>query len=44
LGNYFEKLPSSGVSRRTPNLAGLKIVVFPMMSAGINKAKVSLSG
>ena len=35
---------NNGVIKRTPCFAGLKIVTLPIIIAGINKQKVSLSG
>ena len=43
-GNASLKASKSGVISSTPNLAGLKMAVFPIISAGINKENVSLRG
>ena len=43
-GKCFLKASNKGVISKTPCLAGLKITVFPIISAGINKQKVSFKG
>ena len=43
-GKLSWKAFNNGAISRTPCLAGLKIAVLPIIIAGINKQKVSLSG
>jgi hypothetical protein len=38
------KASNNGAINKTPCLAGLNMVVFPIMMAGINKANVSFNG
>ena len=43
-GNDFSKAFNNGAINNTPCFAGLKIVVLPIIMAGINKANVSFKG
>ena len=43
-GEYALKASNNGAINKTPCLAGLNMVVFPIMMAGINKANVSFNG
>ena len=40
----FLNASSNGADQQHPMFAGLKIAVFPIIIAGINRQKVSLSG
>ena len=43
-GKLSLKASNNGDINSTPNLAGLKMAVFPMINAGINKQKASFKG
>ncbi len=43
-GKQSLKISTNGDINKTPCFAGLKTTVFPIIKAGINKAKVSFKG